>query len=389
MRIVDVQVFPLRLKVVKPGYVANQSVGLPERSTIIVRLTTDASVAGLGEAAAGTAGFHQTMGAMLDWLRGYAEVLKGRDPLDRIDAHRRMDQVSGANPAACQPARAAIDLALHDIAGKAYGCPVYELLGGAYRTTFELQTNLYEQTPRSMAAACRTFARRGYRGLKVKVGSTIRRHGLTMTSLREEKAKLLAALAAVANDVAIDADANQSWINAKGVVRLVEEVQRARFHPNLAIEQPLHYLDLAGHRYIRDRLNIPVLLDESVLSSESMVQIIKQDAADRIVLKFNRVGGLWAARKIIALCEGAGIGVSLDTMPFTLLGDTANCHLAATIRDAHPIDAEGFQWFADTPFRGGVQLADGEARLTRAPGFGVELDERKLKAMTIAPEAWQ
>jgi L-alanine-DL-glutamate epimerase-like enolase superfamily enzyme len=76
-----------------------------------------------------------------------------------------------------------------------------------------------------------------------------------------------------------------------------------------------------------------------------MLQIVKHDAADRIVLKFSRVGGLTPALKIINICEAAWIGVSLDTMPFTKLGDTANCHLAAAIRDPYPIDVEGHQWF--------------------------------------------
>ena len=389
LKITGLHAFPLRLKAVKPGYAANQALGLPASSTIIIRLSTDAGIEGLGEAAAGTAYSHQTMGGLFDWLRGYANALRGVDPLDRIAAHQLMSRVSGAHPAACQPARAAIDLALHDIAGKAYGCPVYELLGGAYRTEFELQTNLYEATPRAMATACRAYVKSGYRSLKVKVGNVVRGNGLSADSLRAEQAKLVAALRAVPDRIAVDADANQSWANAKSVVRVIEAIQRERFHANLAIEQPLHHLDLDGHRYIRQRLAIPVVLDEAVLSPEAMMQIVKHDAADRVVLKLGRVGGLWPARKIVTICESAGIGVSLDTMPFTLLGDTANAHLAATIRDAHPIDAEGFLWFSDTPFRGGIEVRNGRVRLSRAAGFGVEVDEKKLQSMTIAPEAWR
>jgi len=389
MRITGLQAFPLRLKAVKPGYAANQSTALPSSSTVIVRIETDSGISGLGEAAAGTVYFHQTMNGLLDWLRGYAKALDGADPLDRVDAHRRMDSVSGAHPPACQPARAAIDMALHDIAGKAYECPVYELLGGAYRTEFDLQTNVYGDSPADMAKLCRTFVRKRYRGLKVKVGNVVRGKGLSAESLKVEKNKLIAALRAVPDGVAIDADANQSWSNAKAAVRIIDEIQRDRFHANLSLEQPLHHLDLEGHRYIRERLKIPVVLDESVLSPEAMIQIVRRAAADRIVLKFNRVGGLGAARKVVAICEAAGIGVSLDTMPFTLLGDTANAHLAATIRDAYPADLEGFLWFADTPFRGGIELRAGRAHLSRAPGLGVELDEKKLKAMTIAPEAWR
>jgi len=389
MRITRLHAFPLRLKAVKPGYAANQSTALPGSSTVIVRIDTDSGISGLGEAAAGTVYFHQTMSGLLDLLRGYANALDGADPLDRIEAHRRMDRVSGAYPQAVQPARAAIDLALHDIAGKAYGCPVYELLGGAWRTEFDLQTSAYADSPASMAAQCRTLVRKRYRGLKVKVGNVVRTKGLSAESLRAEKDKLVAALRAVPDTVAVDADANQSWRNAKSAVRIVDEIQRERFHPNLSLEQPLHHLDLEGHRYIRERLKIPVVLDESVLSPEAMIQIVRHAAADRIVLKWNRVGGLGAARKIVAICEAAGIGVSLDTMPFTLLGDTANAHLAATLRDAYPADLEGGLWFADTPFRGGVELRAGRAHLPRKPGLGVEIDEKKLRAMTIAPEAWR
>jgi len=389
MRITGLHAYPLRLKVVKAGYAANQSTALPGSSTVIARIETSSGISGLGEAAAGTVYFHHTMNGLLDWLRGYAKVLDGADPLDRVDAHRRMDRVSGAYPPACQPARAAIDIALHDIAGKEYGCPVYELLGGAYRTEFELQTNVYADSPADMAKFCRGFERKRYRGLKVKVGNVVRGKGLSASSLKAEKSKLVAALRAVPDGVSIDADANQSWSNAKTAVRIIDEIQQDRFHANLSLEQPLHHLDLEGHRYIRDRLKIPVVLDESVLSPEAMIQIVRHAAADRIVLKFNRVGGLGAARRIVAICEATGIGVSLDTMPFTLLGDTANAHIAATIRDAYPADLEGFLWFADTPFRGGVELRGGRAHLPRTPGLGIELDEKKLKAMTIAPEDWR
>ena len=370
MRITRLQAFPLRLRAVKPGYAANQSTALPGSSTVIVRIDTDSGISGLGEAAAGTVYFHQTMNGLLDLLRGYANLLDGADPLDRIEAHRRMDRVSGAYPQAVQPARAAIDLALHDIAGKAYGCPVYELLGGAWRTEFELQTSAYADSPASMAAQCRTLVRKRYRSLKVKVGNVVRTKGLSAESLKAEKDKLVAALRAVPDTVAVDADANQSWRNAKSAVRIVDEIQRARFHANLSLEQPLHHLDLEGHRYIRERLKIPVVLDESVLSP--------MPAASQI-----------AAILRAAICEAAGIGVSLDTMPFTLLGDTANAHLAATLRDAYPADLEGFQWFTDTPFRGGVELRAGRAHLPRTPGLGVEIDEKKLRAMTIAPEDWR
>jgi L-alanine-DL-glutamate epimerase-like enolase superfamily enzyme len=108
------------------------------------------------------------------------------------------------------------------------------------------------------------------------------------------------------------------------------------------------------------------------------------DAADRVLLKPNRVGGLFPARKIVSICEANGIGISLDTMPFTVLGDTMLCHLGATIRTHFPIDGEGHTFFTEQPFVGGVELSGGRARLSNRPGFGIEVDEDRLARIAEA-----
>lgn len=382
MRITNIDKFVLRLNPVKVGYRKDDRLSAVAKvHTIIIRVNTDKGVFGLGEAATIPSYFNQTKGTMMDWLEAYEQVLVGEDPRNIVNAHLKMDLVSGQNSPGCHPARAAIDMALYDIIGKAYNCPVYDVLGGAYRTEFEMLTNLYEDSPEEKAEACREYVRRGFRGLKVKVGDSILMGGFSVENFEKEKAKLIAALEAVPSDIYIDADANQTWANAKIAIKMIEDVLSNKFYPNLSIEQPLHHLDISGHSYLRRILKVPVILDESVVSPEAMLQIAKHDAADRIVLKINRVGGFWRARKVVDICEAASIGISLDTMPFTKLGDTALCHLGATIRDPYPVDAEGHLWFESTPFSGGVQIKDGRAILPGAPGLGVELDEEKLMAM--------
>ena len=189
-------------------------------------------------------------------------------------------------------------------------------------------------------------------------------------------------------DVQVDVDANQGLMSAKIAIGLFERVRRVAHHPNLAIEQPLHHLDLAGHAMIRRALPYPVVLDEAVTSPAAIIQIVRLEAADRIVLKPNRVGGLWPSMKIIDICEAHGIGVSLDTMPFTVLGDTMLCHLGATLQTHYPLDAEGHTFFKETPFIGGITLKDGRVQISEEPGFGVAVDEARLLAMTAGrPES--
>jgi len=382
MKIKNIEKFPLSLRPIKVGYRKedkSSSVWASGVPSIVVRVNTDEGISGLGEATTMTWYFNETQEGMMKLLEFYEQLLIGEDPFDVVNAHCRMDLTTGEDAPGCHSARAAIDMALYDIIGKAQNRPVYEVLGGAYRTEFEMLTNLYEDTPEEKAKACKESVRKGFRGLKIKVGDILLTEGWSMQNLRKEKDKLIAALEAVPPDIYVDADANQSWTNAKIAVNMVEELFQDKYYPNLSLEQPLHYLDISGHSYLRRSLRTPIILDESVLSPEAMLQIAKHDAADRIVLKLNRVGGFWPARKVISIAEAASIGISVDTMPFTKLGDTANCHLAATIKDPYPVDAEGHLWFDANPFRGGIEIRNGRATLPKEPGLGVELDEEILK----------
>jgi len=382
MKIKNIDKFSVSLRPVKVGYREDDSLShWAHVDTIIICINTDTGITGLGEAATIRSYFKETEEGVMAWLKDYEQVLIGENPLDVMNAHLKMDIVSGEKSPGSHPARAAIDMALYDIIGKVYNCPVYEVLGGAYRTEFELLTNLYEESSEEKAKACREYVQKGFRGLKVKVGDILLQQGWSKQNLEKEKAKLIAALEAVPQDVYVDADANQTWHNAKVALNIIESILQDKFYPNLSLEQPLHYLDISGHSYLRRMLKIPIILDESVLSPEAMFQIAKYDAADRIVLKLNRVGGFWLSRKIVNIAEAASIGISIDTMPFTKLGDTAICHLAATIRDPYPVDAEGHLWFETTPFTGGIEIKNGRAILSKKPGLGVELDEEKLKTM--------
>jgi L-alanine-DL-glutamate epimerase-like enolase superfamily enzyme len=346
-------------------------------------MTTRDGLVGYGEAATLRSYFNQTLPTMVHWLEAYASVLIGLDPASVNEINRTLDRVSGAKAPGTHPARAAVEMALYDILGKAHGCPVYDLLGGALRTELEMITQLYTPNPEDSARTAEELVDSGFRALKVKIGIFALEEGLTQKTIRQGRQMLVGVLGAVPDDVYVDADANQGWANAKQVVQVVESVLRERFYSNLAIEQPLHHLDLTGHAFLRRVLPIPVILDESVVSPEAMLQIARMEAADRIVLKLNRVGGLTKARQIVAICEAASIGISLDTMPFTKLGDTALCHLGATIRDPYPVDAEGHTWFEETPFSGGIEIRDGLVHLSPAPGYGVELDEAMLERLVV------
>lgn len=399
MKITAIELVPLRLEMLgeavasgpninpedqmnlPPDEIAKRRYAPPE--AVLVRIKTDAGIEGLGDGATLPHYLGHGLGSMMDWLARFRTVLVGHDPLNIAAIHRQMEHVASIGVPGCRPAQAAIDMAIYDLAGKAHGCPVYDLLGGALRSELELQTQMHGFSTEQLLGVCRLFLDQGFTGLKLKVGGKLRRSGYSKDLLDEEADKVAGVVAHLPDSVQIDVDANQGLMSAKDAIGLFEHVRQVAHHPGMSIEQPLHHLDLAGHAFIRRALPYPVILDEAVTSPNAMLQIVRLEAADRIVLKPNRVGGLWPASKIIDICEASGIGVSLDTMPFTVLGDTMLCHLGATIRRHYPLDAAGHTFYRRSPFRGGARTAGGRAHISDAPGLGVEVDEDCLREMTL------
>lgn len=374
MRIAAVEGFRLRPRLIKEGYGAAGSVWPGELPCFLVRVSAEDGTTGVGEATSQVWYLGETAEQIASVLALYDGALRGLQATDLARAHAAMQAVYGGGAPAGNSARAGVDMALHDLAGKALGVPVHALLGGALRGELGLLTNLYHDTPEAMAEACRDFAGRGFAGLKVKVGESLLVHGWSHAGLEGELAKLEAALAAVPAEVMVDADANQAWRSPQATVAAL---RRFAGYGNLAIEQPLPLDDLSGAAFVRAHAGVPVVLDEPVRSPGAVMQMIRLGAADRVVVKLNRVGGLHPARRIVAVCEAAGVGVSVDTNPFTLVGDTASAHLAATVPTPYPVDCEGHVSFLDLEapvLSGGVAVAGGRARLPEAPGLGVEVD---------------
>ena len=375
MNIAKVETFRIYPKVIKEAWVDDEYVWPSQPPSFVIKVTAENGDYGVGEATSQTWYLGETAAHIEACVALYDRALRGQDPRNFAHAHRLMEaQVSGGMPGS-RGARSGVDMAIYDLAGKTLGVPVHGLLGGAYRTQFELLTNLYHKTPEAMAAASDKFVKQGFKGLKIKVGDVVLAKGWNRENLESELAKLKAALEVVPSGVYIDADANQGWLSAKWTVSVL---RRFAGFDNLSIEQPLPYADLEGAAFVRAHAKVPVILDESVWSPEALMQIVRMGACDRMVMKLNRIGGFFPALQAISICESAGIGVSIDTNPYTMLSDTAVCHIAAVAKAPYPVDCEGHVSFLDmgklNPFRGGITFDGALARLPEAAGLGVDVD---------------
>lgn len=380
MKIVEVQRFPITLP---------RTGGDPARSkrspvqTIIVRIRTNSGLTGLGEAACDPSDEARTVSTLIAWLKTYETAILRADALNINALHQLMDRASGQHPPGCQAARAAIDMAVHDLIGKVRGCPVHEILGGAYRSEMQVTARISGLTAEDIAAAARSHVERGYRALTIDIGSDVLPPAQTIADLEEKCQHLLAALDAVRSDISIDADANQSLGNPALVSRLFEQVLAKRFHPNLALVQPLSKFDLLGHAGLRVKLPIPVVLSGSAVSAEAMMQIERLGAADRIGLSLERVGGLSSAMRVADICEAAAIGITPAISSLTGIGAAALLHLAAALHDPYSVDTGAYQPMPKGPVLGGPMVQDGRVSLGNEPGLGVEIDEELLHTLAI------
>lgn len=379
MRIAAVEALRLYPVAIKEAWVDDEYVWPSHPPAFLVKVTAEHGEYGVGEATSQQWYLGESAEQIEQCVHIYHEALRGEDAGNIARCHHLMEAAFGGGMPGGRGARSGVDMALYDLLGKARGVPVYTLLGGAYRTEFELLTNLYHKTPQTMADACEAFVARGFRGLKVKVGDVMLSRGWSRDHWLGELAKLDAALEVTPREVYIDADANQGWESAAWTVSVLGGYSR---FDNLSIEQPLPYADITGAAHVRAHAGVPVILDESVWSAKAMLELVRREACDRVVLKLNRLGGFFEALKVVQICDAAGVGVSVDTNPYTRVGDTAVCHIAAACRIAYPVDCEGHEsfldWGREEYLRGGVAIRDGRARLPDAPGLGVDVDWEAL-----------
>ncbi|GAA1742838.1 mandelate racemase/muconate lactonizing enzyme family protein [Luedemannella helvata] len=329
-----------------------------EQANVIVEIATDEGLVGWGEAAhsPGIYGENaaQTMAA-LDYFRPF---LVGRDPLQITALNMELDRMS---PIGNVAAKAGIDVALHDVVGKALGVPVYQLLGG--RVHERLITHISPATYEGTVAQIERLVGQGYRIFKQK-GSGDTEYDLALIhSLLDQ----------VSPDVTISIDVNQGWSTLQAL-RIIEEIERRPTFPtNLIIEQPTRAADFKGQAYIRERTQIPLMADDAIRTVDDLEKIIELGAADIVSLKISRVGGIQKCQQMIHMAEAANVSYIVDEINEMRVANTAVAHLALASRK--PLYTGTACWTSlewDVVKSGGVQLVDGHATLPDAPGLGIE-----------------
>lgn len=329
---------------------------------IFVRIDTDERTFGIGVASpgaifiSGDTGIHHI--ELINNILGPAIV--GADPFELEAITRKLDSLART----AERAKAGIDLALHDLMGKALGVPANRLFGGAVHPRVRVTRLMGMYEPQEMAEKSKALVQRGYSALKLKVGTTLKEDVERVQRVRE----------AVGPEVTITIDFNQACSPKEAIQR----IQKMEPYDVAIVEQPVKATDIKGMALVRQSVRPRIMADESVWCSADALRIIESGAADIISLKIPKMGGIFKARKVAAVCEAAGIEYLVGTAPGSRLLDAANVHLAVSLRNLTlPCEIGEFERMANDPCRG-LEIVEGFSRPPPGPGLGVEVDLVKV-----------
>ena len=383
MKITSIETIPVSLPLRRPHLSAVQA---RERIFIIVRVHTDSGLVGLGEATVlkewggphmtyyGES--HKTVALVIESY--LAPALLGADPFQREALHQTMNRIIKGYPYA----KAALDIACHDLMGKALGVPASVLLGGVVRTRIPVAHSIGIMTPEAAAAEAAEAVGEGIGTIKIKVGLDPRRDVETVARIRK----------AVGPDVALTVDGNQGYASAREAIRVLREMMEHRI---LFAEQPVEGIDAMAE--VARALDLPLMHDEGAWTSQDVLRIIRQGAGDIVSLYTTKPGGLWPARKMAAVVEAGGLSANVNGSAETGVGNAANLHLAAScpaVRHACVVPVTGVEttkptrvagrFYLDDIVRDPFAYADGHLQVPEGPGLGITLDESKLAKYRVS-----
>ncbi len=315
MKITDIRIYSVPLPVAGKPYRMARTV-VDALDSTVVEIRTSTGITGYGETC--PVGPVYAPQHALGARAAFAEIgpaLIGLDPLQIDNIQRAMDgALNGA-----RYAKAAIDIALWDIAGKAYGARVCDLLGGAVRDKVPSYYSITVGTPDESARVMAERQAEGYPRIQLKVGGR---------PLEEDLAAIRAVAEVKRPDVKLAIDANRGWTARDAIT-----ASRLNAGLDCVFEQPCDtYEEIAA---IRRVIQHPIYLDESTENIGVVLRAIGEGVADGFGFKVTRLGGLSTMRTIRDICRARNLPHTVDDAWGGDIIAAACVHLGATVNPEH------------------------------------------------------
>lgn len=357
----------------------------PIGQAAIVELSTDEGVTGWGEAPAGATWggaamryYGETPQTVRHIIGDYlAPALDGCDPGQLGVVHSRMDAAVKGHPYA----KAAIDMACYDAAGKALGVSVADLLGGRQRAGLEVAHSLGIMDLARCCAEAEQAVAEGARTIKCKTGLDPERDVALVREVRR----------LVGPGVKIRVDGNEGYAS---VPEAIATTRRQEEYDLLLCEQPV--AGAAGLARVARRIASPVMADESAWTVQDILELDRLDAAACFSCYVTKPGGLFRARQQAETAAALGMPCDIGGSIETGIGNAANLALGvalpnATLPSVCPVSrpsgsagpAIAGVYYTDDLITAPFAFADGMVLAPEGPGLGIEVDRSKLARYAV------
>jgi L-alanine-DL-glutamate epimerase-like enolase superfamily enzyme len=339
------------------------------RPSIVVRLTDERGVSGVGQAVPVETWTYETVESVESTLVRYlAPAVLGAEPSDLADVHARMERAIRPSFSVGQPlAKAAIDLACYDLWGKQAGRSVHDLLEGKRRGEIRLSWTVNAATLDKAHEQLEQGSAAGYASFNVKLGTP---------QTPEYDRDLVCAVRDFAPRGFHWADANTGYDLATAK-RMAGVLADAGFK---ALESPLPPNRIRDYQALKRHGALPILMDEGIVSPIEAEEFAALGMFDGIAMKVARCGGLWPAFQIIKLLDRRELLLFASGLTDPDLSLAASAHLFAAAGIEQPAALNGPQYLArrgttDARFR-----AQGDRlHVPDGSGFGIDIDEGAVR----------
>ena len=336
---------------------------------VFVKITTDDGFVGWGEQRALPSWSYETTESIASTIQCYiTPLLLGKNPLHRNEINISIynalkPAVSNGHPFA----KAAVDIALHDLCGRILNVPIHVLFGGKIHNTLPLCYALSIDSPEIM-------------GLKATVLSPCKCFKVKVGGIPEDDEHRIRAVHDAVPDAKLWIDANQSYTpsNAIALLKRVEDIDEI-----YCMEQPVASQDWFGIKQVRERSHIPIAIDEGCFTHFDLGKIARLECADAVVLKVCKSGGLTDCLKSTAVAEANSIELLGSGLTEAGIGFVASVHLFSTFDLVLPPELNA-PAFLQTLAVSGIEIKDHVVSVPDAPGLGVEVDEDYIRAHPLS-----
>jgi muconate cycloisomerase len=347
----------------KPVQMAGETVARADN--VLIRIETADGIVGWGEAASAPVMTGETVASMMAAVEHMTPGLLARDAFDFAGAAAAMEARMYGN----NGAKAAIDIALHDVVGRATGRPVHALLGGKRRTRMPVLAVIGSLDAAADIREAQERFTAGYRAFKIKVG-------IASARADAERTRAITTALKGMGECLISADANQGF-SVEAALDYVGAVDGCGLD---FFEQPVQVHDLDGMARVAAASRVPIGADEGLHSRDDIVRHHGSNAAQGGSLKAIKLGGLRALLEASRLCDRLGMKVNISCKTGeSSVASAAAAHAAA----AAPAIAWGLTvtnaGLAEDVAVEPLRIVAGHVEVPDGPGLGIEVDERRVR----------